>query len=122
MYDLTSFIKFTKEIVEEAYDSDSAYDCANVVNILYTIGQLPNVQERISLAKRLKEYIDKTTGIVEVEGHINTHSTAFILGALNLLDEESWLTGFRKETSHPLLFHKNCEPKEAYYAVLKTVE
>lgn len=40
----------------------------------------------------------------------------------NLLDEESWLTGFRKETSYPLLFHKNCEPKEAYYAVLKTVE
>lgn len=40
----------------------------------------------------------------------------------NLLDEESWLTGFRKETSHPLLFHKDCEPKEAYYAVLKTVE
>lgn len=40
----------------------------------------------------------------------------------NLLDEESWLTGFRKETSHPLLFHKNCEAKEAYYAVLKTVE
>jgi len=40
----------------------------------------------------------------------------------NLLDEESWLTGFRKETSYPLLFHKNCEPKDAYYAVLKTVE
>lgn len=40
----------------------------------------------------------------------------------NLLDEESWLTGFRKETSYPLLFHKECEPKEAYYAVLKTAE
>lgn len=40
----------------------------------------------------------------------------------NLLDEESWLSGFRKETSYPLLFHKACEPKEAYYAVLKTVE
>lgn len=40
----------------------------------------------------------------------------------NLLDEESWLSGFRKETSYPLLFHKKCEPKEAYYSVLKTVD
>lgn len=40
----------------------------------------------------------------------------------NLLDEESWLSGFRKETSYPLLFHKDCQPKEAYYSVLKTVE
>jgi GH35 family endo-1,4-beta-xylanase/dienelactone hydrolase len=37
----------------------------------------------------------------------------------NLLDENSWLTGFRRETSYPLLFHKKCEAKEAYYEVLK---
>lgn len=37
----------------------------------------------------------------------------------NLLDEESWLTGFRKETSYPLLFWKNCEKKLAYYSVIK---
>lgn len=36
----------------------------------------------------------------------------------NLLDEGSWLTFFRQEKSHPLLFHGDCEPKEAYYAVL----
>lgn len=89
MYDLTHFIEFVKETITENYNNDSAYDCANVVNILYTIGQLPNVQERTALAERLKKYIDKNTGIVEVEGHINTHSTAFICGALNLLDEES---------------------------------
>lgn len=39
----------------------------------------------------------------------------------NLLDEESWLTNFRKETSYPLLFHKDCEPKKAYYSVLEVV-
>lgn len=89
MYDLTPFIKFAQGIVEESYNNNSAYDCANVVNILYTIGQLPDAGERMTLAKRLIEYIDKNTGIVEVEGHINTHSTAFICGALNLLDEES---------------------------------
>lgn len=39
----------------------------------------------------------------------------------NLLDENSWLSGFRKETSYPLLFHGKCEAKEAYYAVLENV-
>ncbi|MBQ7679398.1 MAG: endo-1,4-beta-xylanase, partial [Butyrivibrio sp.] len=39
----------------------------------------------------------------------------------NLLDEGSWLTGFRRETSYPLLFHGRCEAKEAYYAVLEAV-
>ena len=36
-----------------------------------------------------------------------------------LQDEESWLSGFRKERSYPLLFHKNYKPKEAYEAVLR---
>lgn len=40
----------------------------------------------------------------------------------NLLDEGSWLTFFRQEKSFPLLFHGNCEPKEAYYAVLTAAE
>lgn len=39
----------------------------------------------------------------------------------NLLDENSWLSGFRKETSYPLLFHGKCEAKEAYYAVLEVL-
>lgn len=39
----------------------------------------------------------------------------------NLLDENSWLSGFRRETSYPLLFQGKCEAKEAYYAVLKVV-
>ncbi|MCR5829387.1 MAG: endo-1,4-beta-xylanase [Lachnospiraceae bacterium] len=37
----------------------------------------------------------------------------------NLLDEGSWLTGFRKETSYPLLFRGRCEAKKAYYDVVR---
>ena len=37
-------------------------------------------------------------------------------------DDESWLTGFRKEKSYPMLFDDNYEPKAAYYAVVKAVE
>ncbi len=39
----------------------------------------------------------------------------------NLLDTDSWLTNFRRETSYPLLFDKDSQPKKSYYSVLKTV-
>ncbi len=37
-------------------------------------------------------------------------------------DDESWLTGFRKEQSYPLLFGENYALKEAYHAVVKVAE
>ena len=37
-------------------------------------------------------------------------------------DDESWLTGFRKEKSYPMLFDDNYEEKAAYTAVVKAVE
>lgn len=37
-------------------------------------------------------------------------------------DDESWLTGFRKERSYPLLFGDNWEEKIAYDAVMKVAE
>lgn len=39
----------------------------------------------------------------------------------NLRDEDSWLTGFRRETSYPLLFRGKCEAKPAYYGLLEEV-
>lgn len=36
-------------------------------------------------------------------------------------DDESWLTGFRKEKSYPLLYGENYEKKAAYYAALNVV-
>ncbi len=38
-----------------------------------------------------------------------------------LTDADSWLTGFRREPSYPLLFTAGCEPKPAFDAVLNTV-
>ncbi len=37
----------------------------------------------------------------------------------NLRDNDSWLTGFRRETSYPLLFDADSRPKKSYYSVLK---
>ena len=49
------------------------------------------------------------------EGKANITSVTF----WNIVDEKSWLSGFRRETSYPLLFKGKCEAKEAYYSVLK---
>ena len=37
-------------------------------------------------------------------------------------DDESWLTGFRKEQSYPMLFGDEYELKAAYHAVMKVAE
>ena len=36
----------------------------------------------------------------------------------NLRDSDSWLTNFRRETSYPLFFDKDSQPKKAFYSVL----
>ena len=52
------------------------------------------------------------------EGLANVTSVTF----WGMKDDESWLSGFRKERSYPMLFDDNYGEKAAYYAVLKAVE
>ncbi len=52
------------------------------------------------------------------EGTANLTSVTF----WGMKDDVSWLTGFRKERSYPLLFGDNWEEKEAYRAVVKVAE
>ena len=70
-----------------------------------------------SLALRYRELFEIYADAKKT-GKANITSVTF----WNLLDENSWLSGFRKETSYPLLFHGECEPKEAYYAVLEAAQ
>ncbi|WP_081674432.1 endo-1,4-beta-xylanase [Butyrivibrio sp. VCD2006] len=74
----------------------------------------PSEESQHKLALRYAEffriYLD-----AKKSGKANITSVTF----WNLLDENSWLSGFRRETSYPLLFRGKCEAKEAYYAVLK---
>ncbi|WP_081779938.1 endo-1,4-beta-xylanase [Butyrivibrio proteoclasticus] len=76
----------------------------------------PSESSMDALAARYKElfeiYIE-----AKKSGKANITSVTF----WNLRDEDSWLTGFRRETSYPLLFSGKCEAKKAYYEVLKTV-
>lgn len=74
----------------------------------------PSDESMKALADRYAEffriYLDAKNS-----GKANITSVTF----WNLLDENSWLSGFRRETSYPLLFWKNCEAKQAYYSVLE---
>ena len=74
----------------------------------------PSEESMHALAQRYQEFF-KTYLDAKKSGKANITSVTF----WNLLDENSWLSGFRRETSYPLVFKGKCEAKEAYYAVLK---
>ena len=76
----------------------------------------PSEASMDALASRYKElfeiYLD-----AKKSGKANITSVTF----WNLRDEDSWLSGFRHETSYPLLFNGKSSAKKAYYEVLKSV-
>ena len=75
----------------------------------------PSDGSMTKLAERYKELFNIIVNAKD-SGKANITSVTF----WNLLDENSWLTGFRKEKSHPLLFEGKSMAKKAYYSVLET--
>ncbi len=74
----------------------------------------PSEESMHDLAVRYRKFFEIYLD-AKKSGKANITSVTF----WNLLDENSWLSGFRRETSYPLLFKGKCEAKEAYYEVLK---
>lgn len=74
----------------------------------------PSEESMKALADRYAEFF-KVYLDAKKSGKANITSVTF----WNLLDENSWLSGFRRETSYPLLFHGKSEAKQAYYSVLE---
>ena len=64
---------------------------------------------------------DRYAGIFQTYLDVNREGKAKITSVTfwDMTDERSWLSGFRRETSYPLLFKGKCEAKEAYYSVLR---
>ena len=63
------------------------YGCANAVNILYTIGALPaSAEERQGFVSVLQQFQNAESGLFVSPGSYETHTTAFVSGALKLLD------------------------------------
>lgn len=127
MYDLRSFIQSVEQIVarhrlenpgeytrwlsqnEQGTRNlgSTPYGCANAVNILYTIGALPDAgDERQAMVRVLQAFQDAETGLFVNPGNYETHTTAFLAGALDLLGAKPLYTAeaFRKYESKEALF------------------
>ena len=83
--------EYTRWLTQDAKGSRNLgctpYGCANAVNILYTIGALPEqAEERQAMVEVLQRFQDAETGLFTNPGNYETHTTAFVSGALKLLD------------------------------------
>ena len=82
--------EYTRWLTQDAKGSrnlgSTPYGCANAVNILYTIGALPEGEDRQAMADVLRRFQDKESGLFVSPGNYETHTTAFVSGALKLLD------------------------------------
>ena len=127
MYDLRPFIQSVEQIVarhrlenpgeytrwltqnEQGTRNlgSTPYGCANAVNILYTIGALPDAgDERQAMVRVLQAFQDAETGLFVNPGNYETHTTAFLAGAMDLLGAKPLYTAeaFRKYESKEALF------------------
>lgn len=127
MYDLRPFIEQVKQIVDRHHignigeysrwitqdDKNSRdlgitpYGCANAVNILYSIRELPtSLSERESFIHVLQSFQDADSGLFTSAGNYETHTTAFLSGALNLLNAKPLYhaNGFTQYKSKEKLF------------------
>ena len=82
--------EYTRWLAQDAKGSrnlgSTPYGCANAVNILYTIGALPENEDRQAMANVLRRFQDEESGLFVSPGNYETHTTAFVSGALKLLD------------------------------------
>lgn len=77
----------------------------------------PSEESMDALAARYKE-------LFSILVRAAKNKTANITGVTfwGMHDDASWLTGFRREKSYPLLFNGDLSPKKAYYAVCEVPE
>jgi len=107
MHDIRPFIENVKEILEQHYLGEpgqyaqwtkqneqgnrnlgaTLYGCAIATNILYTIQELPaDLEVKQKMIEVLQGFQNPENGLFENPGNYETHTTAFVSGALNLLD------------------------------------
>lgn len=107
MYDLREFIRWVCGNVENHRMSSggyarwtkqndknnrdlgiNVYGTANVINIYYTCNMMQDNSWRRHTAEVLQKFQDKETGLLEGDGLNPIHTTAFVSGALELVDEK----------------------------------
>lgn len=88
-YQLAGTGIYTRHLHKAGYDSSrpDAYGSADAANILYMIGALPaDGSVRDDWIAALRSFQDPDTGIFVDECHSDTHTTAQVIGALELFD------------------------------------
>lgn len=107
MYDLRPFISEVKFLIDRHFLGEpgkysqflrqtpagtrnlsaTPYGCSIAANILYTINSMPSdINERAAMIRVLQGFQNAENGLFENPGNFATHTTAFVSGALNLLD------------------------------------
>lgn len=115
MHDLREFIQDVRKIVERHNTGEiggyirvlpdagnengkltaDVYGCACAANILYTINEFPIMpNEREQFIKKLQSFQNKENGLFENPGNYETHTTAFVSGALDLFDAKPLYQGY----------------------------
>lgn len=91
-----------------------AYGCADAANILYTIGQFPqHPDERQCWVEALQAFQDPSTGIFENKAHSAHHTTAHVVGALELFDARP---------RYPLTFLQRLLAEQGLYSFMGGLE
>jgi len=92
----------------------NAYGCADATNILYTIGEFPNVsQTRKNFINALQNLQNPETGLFCEETHHFMHTTAHCIAALELFDAKP---------KYPLKALEKYTTKEGLYDLLENLE
>lgn len=134
MHDLRPFISKVKQILSAHYLGEpgkyaqwisqnetgtrkpdaTPYGCAIAVNILYTIRAMPaDLSERAQIISVLQDFQNPKNGLFENPGNYESHTTAFLSGALNLLDAKPRYraAGF-----------SSCQSKEGLFAFMNNID
>ncbi|MCR5768966.1 MAG: endo-1,4-beta-xylanase [Lachnospiraceae bacterium] len=74
----------------------------------------PSDESMHALAERYRKFFE-----IYLEAKKSGKANITAVTFWNITDDHTWLSGFRREKSYPLLFKGNCEAKEAYYEVIR---
>lgn len=106
-------------------DSPSVSDYEETIKTFAKLNLEINVTEmdmhnNQNTPEALKAQADRYGDLFKVLVKLKKDGTANITAVTfwGMSDAFTWLTGFRRETSYPLLFDKNGQPKPAFYSVI----
>lgn len=133
MYDVASDL-YAKGLIDgigmQSHHDVKDFKAENLEKALFKFAQIDGIEIQLTeldlhntddsdagLEQQAQIYKSIFDVLVDVDGKDLVNVTNVTFWGLN--DSCTWLTGFRKETSYPLLFDGNNQPKPCYYSILE---